>query len=61
MMIALFPNEKKKQSFELANNIRKFLETQGVTVVAEDEKASQIGAKPLSSVTATWTVVLASV
>lgn len=50
MMIALFPNEKKKQSFELAGNIRKFLETQGVTVVAEDEKADQIGSKPLSSV-----------
>lgn len=50
MIIALFPNEKKKQSFELASNIREFLERQGVTVVAEDEKAEQIGAKPLSSV-----------
>lgn len=50
MMIALFPNEKKKQSFELAANIRKFLEDQRVTVVAEDEKAAKIGAKPLSSV-----------
>ncbi len=50
MIIALFPNEKKKQSFELAIHIREFLEDQGVTVVAEDEKASAIGAKPLSSV-----------
>lgn len=50
MIIALFPNEKKKQSFELASQIRQFLEKQGVTVVAEDEKADQIGAKRLSSV-----------
>ncbi len=49
-MIALFPNEKKKQSFELASQIRSFLEDQGVIVVAEDEKAPLIGAKPLSEV-----------
>lgn len=50
MIIALFPNEKKKQSFELASQIRQFLETQGIAVVAEDEKASQIGARPISQV-----------
>ena len=50
MMIALFPNEKFKQSYELATAIRIFLENQGVTVVAEDEKSAIIGAKPLSSV-----------
>ncbi len=50
MIIALFPNEKKKQSFELAVQIRSFLEDQGVTVVAEDEKAISIGAHPLSSI-----------
>jgi NAD+ kinase len=50
MLIALFPNEKKEQSFELAAGIRKFLADKGVTVVAEDEKASKIGAKPLSAV-----------
>ncbi len=50
MIIALFPNEKKKQSFELASKICRFLEDHKVTVVAEDEKASQIGAKPLSSI-----------
>lgn len=50
MIIALFPNEQKKQSFELAINIREFLEDHGVTVVAEDEKAEQIGAKPLSQI-----------
>lgn len=49
-VIALFPNEKKKQSFELAARIRAFLEDQGVTVVAEDEKAASIGAKPLSQI-----------
>lgn len=50
MIIALFPNEKKKQSFELATHIRSFLEDQGITVVAEDEKAAAIGAHPLSTV-----------
>ncbi len=50
MIIALFPNEKKKQSFELAIHIREFLESRGVTVVAENEKAERIGAKNLSSV-----------
>lgn len=50
MIIALFPNEKKKHSFELASEIREFLENQGITVVAEDEKADKIGAKHLSSV-----------
>jgi len=50
MMIALFPNEKKTQSFALAIQIRKFLELQGITVTAEDEKAVKIGAIPLSQV-----------
>ena len=49
-MIALFPNEKKSQSFELAIEIQKFLKDQGITVVAEDEKAAKIGAEPLSKV-----------
>ena len=40
MIIALFPNEQKKHSFELAIHIREFLEEQGITVVAEDEKAA---------------------
>ncbi len=50
MMIALFPNEQKLSSFELAIQIRKFLEDQGVTVVSEDDKAARIGAKPISSI-----------
>ncbi len=50
MMIALFPNEQKKPSFELASHICAFLQDHGVVVVAEDEKADLIGAKALSSV-----------
>jgi NAD+ kinase len=50
MIIALFPNEKKQPSFELAIQIRKFLEEQNVQVVAEDEKAKVIGALPLSKI-----------
>lgn len=49
-MIALFPNEQKKPSYELASHISAFLQDHGVIVVAEDEKADLIGAKPLSSV-----------
>ncbi len=49
-VIALFPNERKKQSYAIAIEIRKFLEKHGITVVAEDEKASEIGAKPISSI-----------
>lgn len=48
MQIALFPNEKKKHSFELAVQIREFFQSRGISVVAEDEKAEKIGAKPLS-------------
>ena len=50
MIIALFPNEKKKHSFELAVQIREFLEVKKIAVAAEDEKAASIGALPLSSV-----------
>lgn len=50
MIIALFPNEKKKQSFDLAKGIQEFLTAQGIFVVAEDEKAQNIGAKPMSSI-----------
>lgn len=46
--IALFPNEKKAHSFELAIKIREFFESHGFLVVAEEEKAARIGAKPLS-------------
>ncbi len=50
MIIALCPNEEKKQSFDLASKIQEYLTRHGVTVVAEDDKASRIGAKPISSV-----------
>jgi NAD+ kinase len=50
MIIALFPNEKKKQSFDLAKGIQEFLTAQGITVVAEDEKAANIGAQPMSEI-----------
>ena len=50
MIIALFPHEKKKHSFELAIQIREFFESKDIAVAAEDEKAGSIGAMPLSSV-----------
>lgn len=49
-VIALFPNEHKAATFELASQIRTFLEGHGILVVAEDAKAPSIGAKALSSV-----------
>lgn len=48
MQIALFPNEKKKHSFDLAIQIREFFQAHGISIVAEDEKAERIGATPLS-------------
>lgn len=48
MLIALFPNEKKKQSFDLAREICKYFSNHKITVVAEDEKAKKISAQPLS-------------
>lgn len=50
MIIALFPNISKRHSKNLAIGIQEFLSSQGVTVVAEDEEAAQINAKPISSV-----------
>jgi NAD+ kinase len=52
MIIALFPNVSKKQSAHLASGIVEFLVQKGVTVVAEDEEAALINAKPLSCVSA---------
>jgi NAD+ kinase len=50
MLIAIFPHEKKNHSFELARKISDFFAAHNVTLVAEDEKAEAIDAKPLSSV-----------
>lgn len=52
MIIALFPNEKKSLSYDLATEICKFLEKKGIQVVAESEKAKRIGARSLDSVNA---------
>lgn len=49
MIIALFPNTNKKQSKNLAIGIQEFLTNHGITVVAEDEEAKIINAKPLST------------
>lgn len=50
MIIALFPNTNRRQSKNLAIGIQEFLSNHHVTVVAEEEEAQLIGAKPLSSV-----------
>lgn len=50
MLIALFPNEQKKRSFELATRIREFLTSKKISVAAEDEKAKKIGATPFSDI-----------
>lgn len=50
MIIALFPNTSKKQSRNLAIGIHEFLTSHGITVVAEEEDAALINAKPISSV-----------
>lgn len=50
MIIALFPNESKKQSFDLAVGIQTYLTSQNIEVVAEDQFADQIGVKPMSAV-----------
>lgn len=50
MIIALFPNIHKQLSKDLAIDIKEFLNSQNITVVAEDEKAQIIGAIPLSEI-----------
>ena len=52
MIIALFPNSEKKESFNLAKEINTFLSKQNsnIVVVAEDDKAHLINAKPMSSI-----------
>jgi NAD+ kinase len=50
MIIALFPNTNKKQSKNLAIGVQEFLSTHGITVVAEEEDAKIINAKPISSI-----------
>lgn len=50
MIIAIFPNISKRESKNLAIGICEFLSGHGVTVVAEDDIASEIGAIALSQV-----------
>lgn len=50
MIIALFPNIHKPLSKDLAIDIKEFLNSQDITVVAEDEKAQVIGAIPFSEI-----------
>lgn len=48
MIIALFPNIHKSLPKEIAMQIRSFLLSNGVVVAAEDEKAKELDAVPLS-------------
>ena len=50
MIIALFPNEDKLQSFEIAKEIIKFLEKHNIQVTSEDEKAKKLNITPMSQV-----------
>lgn len=50
MIIALFPNERKKSSYALAVEICKFFTDKKITVVAEAEKAHEIGARSMDTV-----------
>lgn len=48
MIIALFFNNNHTHAQQLAVDIRKFLSSQGVQVIADDSEAHTIGATPLS-------------
>src|SRR4051812_42207773 len=50
MIIGLFPNLTKRQSRSIAVGICEYLTHRGVTVVAEDNEATDLGAEPLSQV-----------
>lgn len=50
MIIALFPNTKKRNTKNVAMGIRDYLCHRGVQVVVEDEDAKALGTDPLSSV-----------
>lgn len=52
MIIALIPNAAFDKSKHLAQGIVSFLAEHGITVVAEDDEAKTLGAKPISSVSA---------
>lgn len=50
MIIALFANMKKRESYTIAKQITDFLHEKKVTVVARDEESQELDIPPLSSV-----------
>lgn len=50
MIIALFPNDEKRDSYEIALEIKKFFESKGIKVVAEDEDAKKLSVLPISTI-----------
>ncbi len=50
MIIALFANMKKRESFAITQKITEYLQQKGVTVVARDEEATDLKVPPLSSI-----------
>lgn len=50
MIISLFINEEKKQSFSVASDIIRFFQSHKLEIVAEDRCASRLEISPLSSV-----------
>lgn len=51
MIIALFANMKKQESYTVAKEISQFLQERKVTVVARDAEAEELSVPPLSSIT----------
>ncbi|MCC5831996.1 MAG: NAD(+)/NADH kinase [Chlamydiales bacterium] len=50
MIIALFANLKKKESYTVAKEIAEYLQNRDVTVVARDDEASELQVPPLTSI-----------
>ena len=50
IVIALFPNEQKSASFNLAKEISHFLKTRGVRVAAEKEQAKELHAEEIETI-----------
>jgi NAD+ kinase len=52
MIVALFANMRKRESYTLAKQITQFLTDKKIVVVARDEEAEELGVPPLSAVPA---------
>jgi NAD+ kinase len=50
MLIALFPNEEKTNSIEIANKIISFLKENNIDIVTEDHLSEKLNIKKLSSI-----------